>query len=96
MVLSIFFTHSRSKDKQMFPQSRVSVQSRLDAFKFDVRASVPMPAPTHALMLYPGRVWRLEWGDMKDYQGKSDARNGEKMVPLGPTTMPSPTSKVYF
>jgi hypothetical protein len=99
LVLALLWSQ-RQPTKEILRRSRESMQSRLNAFKFDVRGSVQMPAPTHAMMLYPGRVWRLEWGDMKDYEMKP--RDDER-APLSGVTSPisssavrSPSPKLYF
>jgi hypothetical protein len=99
LLLTLLWSQRRPT-KEILRRSRESMQSRLNAFKFDVRGSVQMPAPTHALMLYPGRVWRLEWGDMKDYEMK--VRDEERAPlsgvtsPISPGAVRSPSPKMYF
>jgi hypothetical protein len=99
MFALIGYSLFRRVSRPISPQSRGSIQSRLNAFKFDVRNSVQRPVPAHALMLYPGKVWRLEWGDMRDYEMTSRPHVGNSNPISGSaerSEVQSPTSKVYI
>ena len=65
-----------------------------------------MPSPTYRKpMLYPGRLWRLEWGEMED----APTNGTEQMKPMetqrkvsysvigpGSAAVASPSYRTYF
>ena len=56
----------RRQTQRALHRSTQSVQMKLKDFNLS-KPSIRIPSPTYRKpMLYPGRVWRLEWGDMEE------------------------------
>ena len=84
-----------------------TVPTRLKDFNFDIRTSLRIPSPTYRTKpnLYPGRLWRLEWGDMEEpftpngtLQTSSEGSSKVTYAVIGPgiAAAQSPTYKTYF
>lgn len=71
-----------------------------------MRSSIRLPSPTERTKprTYPGRLWRLEWGEMEEpsTSGAMSSDSETTKVPTytvvrpGQTPAQSPTYKTYF
>ena len=58
----------RRQTKNALCKSKDTIQTRLKEFNFDIANPVRAPSPTYRGKpnIYPGRLWRLEWGEMEE------------------------------
>ena len=106
----MWFIHWRHQTQQALQKSKESIQTKLRDFNFDIRSSLRIPSPTYHPKpnLYPGRLWRLEWGDMEEerelftpngtFQPSTANTSNVTYSVIGPgiAAAQSPTYKAYF
>ena len=64
--MSIYLMRQRHRTQRALHRSRQSLQMKLKDLNLS-KQSIRIPSPTYRKpMLYPGRLWRLEWGDMEE------------------------------
>jgi hypothetical protein len=67
LVSAVTFLHCQIRRHLHLHKSKANVEVRLKEFQFDVPSTLQPPvAASGPPNIYPGRVWRLEWGDMDD------------------------------
>ena len=80
------------------------VQTIFNSFNFEIRSPVRIPSPSYRGKpnIYPGRLWRLKWGEMEEPfapNGTLHRSNSEgSHSAIGPTSVVGQTSpyKTYF
>lgn len=87
LVSAVIFIHWQIRSHLSLHKSKANVEIRLKAFQFDVPSTLQTPAAAAQPNIYPGRIWRLEWGDMVD----------EAVTPPMPGSAgTSPTKKITY
>jgi hypothetical protein len=101
--MSIWYMYRRRQTQSALYNSRQSLATRLREFDFTIRNSIRMPSPTYRKpMLYPGRVWRLEWGEMEEEpeNGMEPVQTQRKVsysvIGPGSAAVQSPSYRTYF
>jgi len=98
----------RTYTTRTLQKAKETIQTRLSEFNFEVRSSLRIPSPTYQSRpnVYPGRLWRLEWGEMEEPFSPNgtlqppSSEGGSKVTyhVIGPGTAAaqSPSYKTYF
>ena len=83
-LLSLWFTFRHRQTQMTLQKSKETLQMKLKEFNFDVRSSLRMPSPSYRNKsnAYPGRIWRLQWGEMQELPSL------DQNAPTSPGTKP--------
>ena len=103
----------RTKTTKSLQRSKETIETRLKEFNYEIRTTaIRTPSPTHhpgKPNFYPGRLWRLEWGEMEEplftpngtltSEGSRNDSVGKvtySIIGPGISAAKSPSYKTYF